>query len=221
MKLSLSDGAAIIPVLSLCDVAAGVEMLKRVFGFDLAHDDAFGLELVLGNQRLRVVERFETVGALRAQHLALSVPDTDVAMHECLARGGTLANTMTPNGPEEIDEFWEQGVRYVFFDGPEGSLIELCAKKGSTGSPHWGHDHIGICCDEVGKEASLFLKIGCKIVAKHTLLQPDSRTEVMFLERGDTIIELFTPPEGGIGVAGCSAWLGCLHSPEDGTFELL
>lgn len=213
VNTSTSSSGEIIPMLSLSNEAAGIALLKQVFGFEEeGFSREFGTSLVLGNQRVKVIPSLEIIGNVGLHHVAISVPNVDNAMTECLARGGTLAKSMTPNGPLEISEFWTNGVRYVFFEGPEGSLIELCMKNARPEHQNWGHDHVGILCHDILEIRRKFETIGCKEIAKHALNRKDGTTNVSFLKRGSSIIELFSPPSSGAEhehlVSG--RWIGCL-----------
>lgn len=188
----LSD--AIIPILALQDEIAGIQLMEQVFGFRVEGTSiGIGTILALGDQRILVAPQTTIIGSVQAHHLALSVPDVDVAMRECIARGGNLAKSMTPDGPLEISEFWSGGVHYVFFDGPEGALIEFCMKKHESRVTNWGHDHIGVLCTDLdlNDTQEKFEASGCNIVAEHTLHRPDGNTQVSFLRRGESVVELF------------------------------
>lgn len=204
----------LIPILSLEDQGAGIALLARVFGFEcIGTSDRHGTIMALGNQRILIVPKLSIVGGVRPHHLALSVPDTDSAMTTCLERGGILAQSMTPHGPLEIPEFWSDGLQYVFFEGPEGALIELCVKKGQTPYENWGHDHIGIECEDIAASQCQFESAGCKLVANHVLHRDDGITDVAFLERGRSIAELFCPPKANEAAETPpqSGWVGCLN----------
>lgn len=204
----------LIPILSLEDPRAGIALLTRVFGFEcVGTGDGFGTIMALGNQRILIVPKLSIVGSVRPHHLALSVPYTDMAMNECLSRGGVLAQSMTPDGPLEIPEFWNHGVRYVFFEGPEGALIELCMKKGQVSSNDWGHDHIGIECEDIAASQTQFENAGCDLLASHSLHRDDDVTDVAFLKRGASVAELFCPPKASkaADTPPLSGWVGCLN----------
>jgi catechol 2,3-dioxygenase-like lactoylglutathione lyase family enzyme len=204
----------LLPILSLADQRAGIAMLDRVFGFEsTGMRGGFGTIMALGNQRILIVPKLAVVGSVRPHHLALSIPDTDQAMKECLDRGGVLAQSMTPDGPLEIPEFWTNGVRYVFFDGPEGALIELCMKKGQLSAEEWGHDHIGIECEDIAASQSQFEHAGCNLIASHSLDRDDGITDVAFLNRGASVAELFCPPKASKAAETppLSGWVGCLN----------
>ncbi len=187
-------------------------MLCDVFGFQ--HDgrpNAQGARLSLGDQSLWVVKSRSVAGAIGLHHLALSVPDTDMAMQECLNRGGRLAASMTPDGPLEIAAFWDTGVRYVFFEGPEGVLIELCMRIGQPAAVGWGHDHLGVRCADIAATAELFQSMGCRTVAQHSLDRPGGPTLVTFLRYSRSTIELFCEPGDATRIPASPhlGWVGC------------
>lgn len=177
----------IVPELAVRDVAQARAMLAEVFGFA----DWDGL-MVLGDQRVAVVQG--TAGGHGGiDHLALSVVDVDAALAALRARGAVLDDT-TPDGPKEIAEFWETGVRYVFLRGPEGARIELCAKRGGVASARIaGHDHVGIPCTSVEATEAFFLSLGLTRVAAIDLDRPEGVIPVRFLTAGQGMIELYGP----------------------------
>lgn len=183
----------VIPILSLTDIGSGIDWLSEIFGFRVEGSRvAMGTTMVLGDQRILVSEGLSVAGAIGMHHLALSVPNVDDAMRICLARGGQLAVSMTPDGPLEIAEFWENGVRYVFFEGPEGVLIELCAKIDATSEATWGHSHFGVMCEDVDQERRLFESLGYQKIADHQLERSEGTINVTFLESGRYVMELFS-----------------------------
>ena len=189
--------------------------MEQIFGFvSVGVKGDLGTVMALGDQKILIAPNLNAIGSIRPHHVALSVPDTDAAMNACMARGGKLVQSMTPDGPLEIPEFWGEGVRYVFIEGPEGALIELCMRKGRETSSRWGHDHIGIECEQLSTVQSLFESDGCDLIAKHSLRRSDGTTDVAFLKRGDSIAELFSPPhaqKASKHISRCG-WTGLLSS---------
>jgi len=209
MSSSGGNPREIIPILSLDNVGRGISWLEQVFGFGVESSQAScGTTMVLGDQRIVVSNSLSIAGAVRLHHLALSVPEVDEAMADCLLRGGKLAESMTPDGPLEISEFWENGVRYVFFEGPEGILIELCAKKNSKSENNWGHSHLGVMCQDVEKERQAFESLSCNLVAEYQLNQPNGTTHVTFLEFGRSLVELFSGEQTALSKPWVG-WNGC------------
>lgn len=180
---------ALIPELVLADPEAGAAMLERVLGFSRE-----GGLLALGTQRV-LLSRGEPDGRHgRIDHLALSVPSVPEALAACLARGGVLS-TVTPEGPLAIAEFWENGVDYVFLDGPEGAKVELIARRPPAPPRPWGHDHVGISCAALAPMRDFFLGLGLEERAAVTLDRPGGRVDVAFLAWGDSVVELYCLPE--------------------------
>jgi len=179
----------IVPELAVRDPQGAAAMLCDVFGF--APD---GDLLRLHDQRIAVVGAEGPRGHGGIDHLALSVNDTDATLALLRTRGAVLEGT-TPNGPQEIAEFWDNGVRYVFLTGPEGARIELCAKRGAAAQPNRpGHDHLGIPCTDIAATAAFFTELGAKPVAAVTLIRPEGEIAVRFLSAGASVIELYAPP---------------------------
>jgi catechol 2,3-dioxygenase-like lactoylglutathione lyase family enzyme len=179
----------IVPELAVQDLAGAEAMLMTVFGF--ARD---GDLLRLHDQRIALVQAYGPRGHGGIDHLALSVNDTDAALADLLTRGAVLEET-TPDGPKEIAEFWANGVRYVFLQGPEGARIELCAKRDTPAEAHRpGHDHIGIPCTDIAATAAFFTDLGAKPVASVDLIRAEGTIAVRFLSAGQSVIELYSPP---------------------------
>jgi catechol 2,3-dioxygenase-like lactoylglutathione lyase family enzyme len=178
----------IVPELSVADSEGACAMLERVFGF-VPRD---GL-MCLGDQRVAVVQGAGG-GHGVIDHLALAVADLDKSLVEMRARGAVLDDT-TPEGPREIAEFWDSGVRYVFLRGPEGARIELCARRG--GAPRSGlprHDHVGIPCSDIAATEAFFLSLGLSRIAAVDLDRPEGMIPVRFLSAGRGVVELYSPP---------------------------
>ena len=185
----MAGSVRIVPELAVRDVAAAAGMLRAVFGFAGAGD-----LLDLGDQAVALVQADGVPGQGGIDHLALAVADVDAALAGYLARGARLEAT-TPEGPREIAEFWEGGVRYVFLEGPEGARIELCARlpgAARTGLP--GHDHLGIPCTDLAATEGFFLGLGLRPVAGVDLTREDGVTRVRFLALGSSVVELYEPP---------------------------
>ena len=148
----------------------------------------------LGDQALVLVGADSPAGHGKIDHLALAVDDVDAALAGYVARGAQLEAT-TPDGPREIPEFWDTGVRYVFLEGPEGARIELCARR--VGPPRGGlpgHDHLGIPCADIAQTEAFFLGLGFASLAANELVRADGVTLVRFLGIGSSIVELYEPP---------------------------
>lgn len=177
-----------IPVLAVDDPEAARTMLARVFGFT-SHLNGF---MKFGNQSVAVVP----IGAvpngmmqLRLDHVAFSVADVDQAYFRFMEQGGKLARSFTPDGPKDIPDFWDHGVRFVFFDGPDGWPFEFCMKKGS-GSIE-GHDHFAIRFADITKAIQEVSRIGGTPIAYHRLGNRKEPVEVQFMALGRCIFEVF------------------------------
>lgn len=183
----------LVPELSLATPDRAAKALED-FGFALD-----GGLWRLGNQALRLV-RGTPQGHGRIDHIALSVPDIDKAVAALTAKGIALAD-VTPNGPELIPEFWEDGLRFVYLSGPEGARIELCQRVSGT-APAIGHDHIGIPCADLAAMQGFFEAQGARLTAAVDLARPEGTIPVRFLAFQGGVIELFQPPRADRAAKG-------------------
>lgn len=181
---------ALIPELRLSDVATGGAMMRKMFGFQEDGPDT----LRLGTQRIVLGSDAGSMGHGLIDHLALAVDDVGAAMAAVQAKGGQLDSAVTPDGPLFIPEFWKEGTRYVFFAGPEGARIELCARPGLARAGLPGHDHIGIAARDFGDMRRFFLDLGLSEVAATVLERPGGNIPVSFLGLGASVVELYAPP---------------------------
>jgi len=198
----------VIPVLAVRDKGAAKRGLRDVFGFLEEAPD----RMMLGEQVVLVCDR-ESVPtafvALPFDHVALSVTDVDTAFDDLTTRGATLDPAFTPAGPVEIPEFWSNGVRFVFLQGPEDARIEFCQKLGAETGP--GHSHYGLRTPLLDETENLLAARGATRIARH-VLHGTPPVAVRFVAHGDQVFELFTeapkgdtrPDEGWVGfVDGC------------------
>ena len=176
-----------IPVLAVTDREAAKRMLRDVFKFEQTSPD----RMQLGDQAVMLCD----TGAAPADlvqlpfdHLALSVVDADAALAEFTARGAELDTAFTPDGPAEIPAFWSNGVRFVFFQGPDGAPFEFCQKLGDESGP--AHSHYGLRTSVLDQTEGDLLARGATRVARH-VLPGTPPVEVRFLKRGDEVFELF------------------------------
>lgn len=219
----MTDAKTITPELAVTDRAAAVSMLTTVFGFT-----AQGDRLTLGSQSIALIQAAARPVHGRIDHLALAVNDVDTALASLRARGAALDDT-TPEGPNDIPEFWESGVRYVFLQGPEGARIELCAKRAAAPrADRPGHDHIGIPCTDIAATAAFFTGLGLVPLAAVTLTRDDGETHVRFLGHGAHVVELYEPPHlrgttgtnpetalwHGLRLTGATGPTGPQHGPD-------
>ena len=182
-------GLSIVPELAVADPAAARHLLAQQFGFV-----ARGDHMVLGDQSIALLGTDHSPTHGKIDHLALAVPDVDRAAAQMMANGAQLEAT-TPNGAQEIAEFWETGVRYIFLAGPEGARIELISRRGGDIRPGLpGHDHLGIPCSDIAASTRFFADLGLQPIAAVDLIRPDGVTEVRFLQAGASVVELYSPP---------------------------
>jgi catechol 2,3-dioxygenase-like lactoylglutathione lyase family enzyme len=194
-----------IPVLAVNDPAAARRTLAELFGFK-----GDGPIMTLGGQSIVLAAPGETPEKfipLRLDHVALSVADADESCRAYLARGARLSSAFTPDGPKEIPEFWDGGVRFVFFDGPEGWPLEFCALKvAAQNSSGVGHGHYGI--RRKGFEAALgeLALLGAVQIARHRLGGGDAAVNVSFLQLRSAVLEVFDEPP--FAPASQTGWVG-------------
>lgn len=193
-----------IPVLAVQDPALACHALSEHFGFT---GDA--TRMTLGGQSIVLT----TPGALprgfvplRLDHVALSVADADATHRAFLARGAKLHTGLTPEGPKNIPEFWEHGVRFVFFEGPEGWPLEFCARNGAPAEAVPSHSHYGIRCRDMASTLAQVKGLGAQPLASHRLGQGNAQVHVEFLALGSVILELFD--EAPFPEAGATGWIG-------------
>ncbi|SLN23276.1 Glyoxalase-like domain protein [Aquimixticola soesokkakensis] len=196
-----------IPILAVQNVDAACDQLVEVFGF--ARIEA-GL-LAFGDQQVFVAKAGALPEGSVAQgldHLALRVPDVDGLQARVTRAGGVVSQQFTPDGPREIAAFWG-GVRFVFFDGPEGWPIEFCMRRDGSITEQ-GHDHYGIRCVDVAQTAAdLAQKFAPTQVAAVHLLAGTPPVDVRFLAAGAQMFELFDEPQVRAPQAG-AGWVGFL-----------
>jgi catechol 2,3-dioxygenase-like lactoylglutathione lyase family enzyme len=185
----------LVPELVLIRPDAGKELLQRVFGFRLD-----GHLLRLGSQALILIEGAPQ-GHGRIDHVALAVPEMDTAFATLTAAGARLDPAITPNGPESIPEFWDDGIRFVYLGGPESARIELCQRV-SGAVTETGHDHIGIPCHDLPAMQRFFEAQGARLIAAVELHRPNGVIPVRFLSYAGGVIELFAPQTPKRAVSG-------------------
>jgi catechol 2,3-dioxygenase-like lactoylglutathione lyase family enzyme len=175
----------LVPELTVVNPSKASKLLEA-FGFA---PDA-GL-MRLGSQALRLVAG-APAGHGRIDHIALTVPDMDKAVDALTAQGIAFAD-VTPRGAEFIAEFWDAGLRFVYFSGPEGARIELCQRIAGA-APDTGHDHIGIPCHDLAAIQAFFEAQGARQTTAVDLARPEGMIPVRFLSFQGGVIELFQPP---------------------------
>ena len=173
----------------------------------------------LGDQAIRLV-RGQHQGHGRIDHIALSVPDMDTVLARLMTQGIALDAGVTPNGPELIPEFWDNGLRFVYLSGPETARIELCQRLMGA-APAIGQDHVGIPCDDLDAVQRFFQAQGATPIAAVDLIRPDGTIPVRFLTYQGGVIELYQPAARR-AVSGHGLWSRLLvgdlaaevHGPE-------
>ncbi len=198
-----------IPVLAVNDPEAGAAFLCSRLGF--RRDERDALLAHFGDQAVRLAGIGQALPGLidlPFDHLALRVPDADETEAKALAQGAARHPAFTPDGPREIAEFGASGVRFIFFEGPDGWPFEFCAQRGSRDGGR-GHGHYGLRCASTAAMSEKLAAMGAETRSAHTLGGPDSEVHVAFMGMDDGVFELFdeapvAPPAPGRG------WIGFL-----------
>lgn len=196
------------PVLYSRDPELAFRHVEEKFGFQRRGNIAR-----LGEQLIMIVEPGTQVAnffPLRFDHLAISVPYVDPVYHACLEKGATLDKNFTPDGPREISEFWENGVRFVFFEGPDLAPLEFCETIGKSQSSLFAHGHYGIRCASLIEKKSELLPLAATELVSYSLKGDDRVTHVEFLQCGSDILELFDEP--AVTPANQYGWAGFTRS---------
>lgn len=197
-----------IPVLYVRNPDTAFRQIEENFGFEISGNLA-----CLGDQSIMIVApdtRLSNFFPLRFDHLAISVPDVDAVHRECVKRGAKLDKNFTPDGPREISAFWESGVRFVFFEGPDLAPIEFCETIGRAQRSNFEHGHYGIRCTNIAQKKSELLPLNATGLASYCLKEHNSVTNVEFLKCGSDILELFDEPD--ITPAHHFGWAGFIRS---------
>lgn len=201
---TLRAGAGMIPVLAVADPARAAAELVRLFG---CVADGPG-RVRFGTQPIALVApgaRPEGFIALPLDHVAFSVPDAEAAAASYGAAGARLHAAFTPDGVRGIPEFWEKGVRFVFFEGPDRVAFEFCEKTGAGLS--FGHSHYGLRTRDLDGAEAACRALDALPLARYRLGSGDSTVNVRFLARGPDVFELFD--EAATGPIS-SGWIGLL-----------
>lgn len=181
-----------IPVLRVNDPVSAGFLLKKNFGFEQSGD-----YWRLGEQSIRLVTEGEVPDqfiALPFDHLAIAASDVDKHAGLFKAKGAQISKDYTPDGPREIAEFWEAGVRYVFFNGPDNAPLEFCEIKGRPHFTHFDHSHIGVRRSSLADAMEEISNFNCKLIASYRLVGGGAPVNVAFLNWGTIILEFFDEP---------------------------
>ena len=200
------------PVLSVADPAAARLQMVGMLGFQPVDGDT----VAFGDQQVRLCRPGAAPAGmlpLPLDHLALRVDDVDAQMHRLRAQGGRLAAGFTPDGPVEIAAFWEDGVRFVFFDGPEGWPLEFCRPRAERFAHAPGHDHFGMRVADPGALDALEARLtalGATRLAQHLLEGGVRPVNVRFLGLRTRIFEIFDEMPAPLPARDGQGWIGLL-----------
>lgn len=197
-----------IPVLSVKDPVSAGLLLKTQFGFQQSGDI-----FTLGEQAIKVIARGDKPAnfiALPFDHLAISASDTDQHTKDFTSLGATLSKDYTPDGPREIADFWEQGVRYVFFNGPDNAPIEFCEIKGRPHPKPFGHSHIGVRRSSIASAMDEISEFDTKLIVSYRLDGGSAPVNVAFVNWENVVLEFFDEPL--TAPRGETCWIGFVPS---------
>jgi catechol 2,3-dioxygenase-like lactoylglutathione lyase family enzyme len=196
-----------IPVLAVQNPEAACQWLSDHFGFTPVGPG----QMAFGAAHIAVAASDDlpaNLVPLRLDHVAFAVADADAVSQAFGAAGALLDPTFTPGGPRDIPQFWDSGVRFVFFQGPHGAPFEFCAKN-NAGAAGRGHSHFAIRARDMDAAETQLATFGAKCIAQHLLPGAPRPVAVRFLQSGPDVYELFdeapvatVPPRMG--------WVGLL-----------
>lgn len=211
--LTADDGFRIVPELAVSSVSMAVTLMAGAMGFC-----AQGGRLVRGDQVIVLVPAEGAPEHGVIDHVALKALNTDAAAAAAVGRGAVIDRDVSPEGPQEIAAFWDKGVRYLFFQGPEGARLEFCARRGGElppgtvlGAALAGHDHIGLCCRDIDASTGFYGRLGFDLAFATTLTPADGPLPVRFMARGGQMVELYSPlsrRSGAMVLPGQGRWQG-------------
>lgn len=147
---------------------------------------------------------------LALDHLSLRVDDVGRQMRRLLTQGGRLTPAFTPDGPVEIAAFRDEGVRFVFFDRPEGWPMEFCHPRSARYAKPQGHDHFGMRSADLDAIEAQLTDLGATRLAQHRLTSGPEPVNVRFLQLGGRIFELFDEMPAPIPNQDGRGWIGFL-----------
>ena len=205
--------ATLIPVLAVADPETAKAALRRHFGFEPAGKG----RIKLGSQHIAVVPTGnlpEGMVSLRLDHVALAVADADAVQSTFAERGAELHRSFTPDGPRDIAEFWRDGVRFVFFQAPDGWPLEFCTRNGRGAmAADFGHDHYAIRSPDIAAVERDLAKAGVVPLARHCLAGANGPVNVAFLKLGATVFELFDEAPFAAHGTRDGGWVGLIAAP--------
>lgn len=189
-----------IPVLAVTSPALACQQLADHFGFQ---PRGMG-RMVFGTAEIVVVPQGKISQGKISQgeipqgfidlpldHVAFQVPDAEEQYLLSRAVGAQLDPNFTPNGLRDIPEFWENGVRFVFFQGPDATPLEFCTKNPPSAPQPNGHSHYAIRTQDIDATESRIIAMGGHRMAQHRLAGNPTPVTVRFMALGAVVFELF------------------------------
>ena len=180
------------PVLMVPDPVAALDWFSQLPGITVDHDKGEAWSGDLGLAVLPAGTRPAAFRDIPFDHLALRVGDVDATFAALLAKGIRPDPAFTPDGPREIADFWQTGVRFAFVIGPGGVPVELCARRGTTGpAAVLGLDHLGLRARDSAETAARLIAQGGRELARHQLAGSARTVDVRFLQEANLMWEVF------------------------------
>ena len=196
-----------IPVLAVTDIAAARAQLTDVLGFSPAPGGRLswgGADVALCTQDAPPAGLI----ALPLDHVAFAVADVTATAQAIAARGAALHAGFTPDGPREIAAFFDAGMRYVFFAGPDGAPVEFCTDLGAPQGD--GHAHFGLRAADIATAEAACAAHGATVTARYALGDPARPVNVCFMQAGATTFEIFDEPAPA--TLSPTRWIGLLRA---------
>lgn len=193
-----------IPVLSVSDISNARDHLINVFGFEALD----GNKIRFGDAEIIIVSYTDIPKAIIRKpidHIAFSVQSLAEFESSSLGRNGYYHSEYTPEGIKEIPEFWESGVKYVFFEGPDGAPFEFCCRN-SIEAAEKGVDHVGIRNLDINEAQSHYLEYSPKVVSEYKL----DDVNIRFFTVNEYMFEAFTAV-GDNGMDSEIGWIGFIR----------
>ncbi|MFV0431894.1 MAG: VOC family protein [Alphaproteobacteria bacterium] len=193
-----------IPVLSV----TSIEDAKAFFTKKLPFADVGKNHLAYGEDVILLVQQDiwknnHNITPYHFDHIAFKVIDLDSFAQKKQKQGLKLDANYTADGITSIKEFWQEGVRFIFFKGPDNVPIEFCSQiDGSTTTK--GIDHLGVRTQNLDKAQKDFAHLEARIIAEYQL---DGDNNVCFFTANNKMIEAFTAA-GHNGMHNGLGWVG-------------
>lgn len=197
-----------IPVLAVRDPVSACRTLADQFGFVQGPHG----RMAFGTTQITVVSSDALPSALirlRLDHVAFHVAAVD-EIYETFCRAGAVPDpSFTPDGPRDIPQFWDHGVRFIFFQGPGAAPFEFCTRTNASAGVERGHDHFAIRAFELDAAEARVGLLGGRRIAEHSLPAVTRSVSVRFVQTGPVVFELFDEPPFAANTPA-TGWVGLM-----------